>query len=61
VRTLTGHKGGVTSVAFAPDGKLLVSGSEDNTVWVWDVQTGKSVRTLAALRGDVPVRMLTRR
>jgi WD40 repeat protein len=32
-----GHEGGVTSMAFLPDGKTLVTGSMDNTVKVWDV------------------------
>ncbi|KAG2127372.1 hypothetical protein BD769DRAFT_1357269 [Suillus cothurnatus] len=31
------HTGGVRSVAISPDGKHIVSGSEDNTIWVWDV------------------------
>jgi RNA polymerase sigma factor (sigma-70 family) len=34
---LTGHQGGVESVAFAPDGKKLVSGSSDTTALTWDV------------------------
>jgi WD40 repeat protein len=37
--TLTGHAAQVNSVAFSPDGKRLVSGSSDNTLKVWDVQT----------------------
>ncbi|KAB5589367.1 Lissencephaly-1 [Ceratobasidium theobromae] len=32
---------GVLSVAFSPDGTRIVSGSSDNTIRVWDGQTGK--------------------
>ncbi|KAF5308966.1 hypothetical protein D9758_018970 [Tetrapyrgos nigripes] len=30
----------VFSVAYSPDGRYIVSGSDDNTVRIWDVQTG---------------------
>jgi WD40 repeat protein len=33
----TGHAGVVFSVAWHPDGRLLVSGSRDGTVKDWDV------------------------
>ena len=36
----------VYSVCFSPDGKQLVSGSLDETVRLWDVETGACVRTL---------------
>ena len=34
--TLKGHTDWVSSVAFSPDGKRLVSGSHDKTLKVWD-------------------------
>ena len=34
------------SVAVFPDGRRVVSGSEDETLKVWDVATGKCVATL---------------
>ena len=43
VKTLSGHKNWVTSVRFAPDGKLAVSVSDDLTVKVWDLASGKEV------------------
>ena len=30
------HSEGVSSVAFSPDGKTIVSGSNDQTIKVWD-------------------------
>jgi WD40 repeat protein len=45
-----GHEGGVNSVAFAPDGRRLASGSDGETVRLWDTATGQE---LACLRGHV--------
>ena len=36
----------VLSVAWRPDGRQLASGSSDNTIIVWDAETGEPVRTL---------------
>ncbi|KIM29868.1 hypothetical protein M408DRAFT_108366 [Serendipita vermifera MAFF 305830] len=42
---LFGHTNQVWSVKFSPDGKCIVSGSEDKTIRVWDVETGQAVGT----------------
>jgi WD40 repeat protein len=42
---LSGHERDVTSVAFAPDGKTLASGSLDGTLRLWDLATGKEAAT----------------
>ncbi len=42
---LEGHDSDVNSVNFSPDGKTLVSGSRDNTIKLWDVETGQEIRT----------------
>jgi RNA polymerase sigma factor (sigma-70 family) len=39
-----GHASWVRSLAFAPDGRTLISGSHDKTVRFWDVATGKELR-----------------
>ena len=41
IRTLTGHLKTITCVAFSPNGQLLASGSEDETVLLWDLETDK--------------------
>ncbi len=40
-----GHSSSVISVAFSPDGKLALSGSEDNTLKLWEVASGRELRT----------------
>ena len=46
VATLTGHSDPVYSVAFSPDGRTLASGSYDNTIKLWDVQSQREIATL---------------
>jgi len=41
------HTGMVFSLAFSPDGKRLASSSQDQTIRVWDVNSGQCIVTLA--------------
>jgi WD40 repeat protein len=45
--TLIGHKSGVNACAFSPDGKLILSGSSDNSLKLWDATTGVELLTLS--------------
>jgi WD40 repeat protein len=45
-RVLQGHTNGVNSVAFAPGGRILATGSRDSTAIVWRAATGEVERVL---------------
>jgi tricorn protease-like protein len=46
VKTLSGHTGVVLSVNYSPDGKSIVSSAWDGSVKIWDVATGKLVKSI---------------
>ncbi|WP_052345101.1 WD40 repeat domain-containing protein [Planktothrix rubescens] len=46
VHTLTGHSEVVFCLAISPDGQTLVSGSSDKTIKIWELSTGRELRTL---------------
>ncbi len=44
--TLEGHSDTVFSVVFSPDAKTIASASDDKTIKLWDLTTGKLLKTL---------------
>ena len=53
IRTLTGHQQPIHRVIWSPDGARLASGSEDRSIRVWDVKTGKVLHTLHSHNGAI--------
>ena len=51
LHTLSKHKSPVYSVAFSPDGKYLASGSTDKCALVWEVETGRLVKSFEGKGG----------
>ncbi|MBC8524712.1 MAG: WD40 repeat domain-containing protein, partial [Chlorobium phaeobacteroides] len=47
IKTFEGHEDRVLGVRFSPDGKKLVSGSFDEKVMLWDVETGTILHTMS--------------
>jgi WD40 repeat protein len=50
---LIGHSHIVRSLAVSADGKILISGSRDKTIKVWNLQTGELLRNLKGHRDGV--------
>jgi WD40 repeat protein len=48
-----GHTMSVASVAFSPDGKYVLSGSWDDTLKLWNVETGREIRTFTGHRDNI--------
>ena len=44
LRQLQGHHAQIDELAFAPDGKIIVTGDDKGTIIVWDTTSGREVR-----------------
>ncbi len=41
IHTIKAHTSNIRTLAFSPNGRLIASGSEDHTVMIWQVKTGR--------------------
>src|SRR5262249_29253612 len=46
---------GASSLSLSQSGRTALSGGEDGTIRVWDVETGKCVRVFEVRSGETPV------
>lgn len=54
IRTYSGHSDIVRTLAFSPDGKYLASGSDDNSIRIWDTAANQAVKILGTERRPGP-------
>lgn len=51
IRRFKGHKDIISALVFSSDGKLILSGSYDQSVILWEAGTGKKMKTFAGHSG----------
>lgn len=49
----TGHVRPIVAITLSPDGRVIASASEDQTIKLWDVETGHELRQLKSFAGDL--------
>lgn len=49
-----GHSGKIFNVLYSPDGKQIISVSEDKTIRIWDSRTGEMIKKFEAQIGKGP-------
>ncbi|GIL15523.1 MAG: hypothetical protein BroJett039_06960 [Chloroflexota bacterium] len=58
--SLHGHSDFINGIDFSPDSSLLVSGSWDSTVRLWNVRTGEQITSFAARGGTTDVHFVAK-
>ncbi|MCA6229745.1 MAG: caspase family protein [Phenylobacterium sp.] len=53
VRRFTGHGAEVMSVDFSPNGRQVLTGSNDDTARLWDTASGREIRSFTGHGGNV--------
>lgn len=53
IAVFQGHSDEVNAIELSPDGRFLATASSDKTILIWDVLTGKTVRTLKGFEWKV--------
>ena len=48
-----GHPSSITSLAVSPDGKLLATGSDDKSIKLWSIESGREIRSFSDHESDV--------
>ena len=50
---ISGHLSAVSSIAFSPDGKMLASAGDDDTLRLWNVEEGSEIKSITEHSNDV--------
>lgn len=50
---LKDHRSSIFSIAFSHDNRIIASGSVDETLKIWDVETGALINTISDTRGSI--------
>jgi WD40 repeat protein len=53
IKTLKGHSDNINCLALSNDGKLLISGSDDQTALIWNANTGVKISSLKGKEANV--------
>lgn len=53
IRTFRGHSHGVWDVAFSPDGLTLATGGADRYLRIWEIETGRLLKSLRGHTHDI--------